>query len=75
MSLSAVPVLSSVCNSLVATNISAGGIINFLGLAAINKPLSSLKAAILITASSNEVSFKSAAVDGLFELLPPLTVG
>ena len=75
MSLSAVPTLPSVCNSLVATNINAGGMINFLGLAAINKPLSSTKAAISITICSSEVSFKSAFVVSLFLLLPPATVG
>ena len=75
MSLSAVATLNSDCRILVATNINAGGMINFLGLAAINKPLSSTKAAISITACSRDVSFKSAPDVGLLRLLPPATVG
>ena len=75
ISLSAVPTRSSVCNRRVATNISAGGMINLRGRAAINRPRSSVNAAISITACSSEVSFKSAFVDGLFEFVPPSTVG
>jgi hypothetical protein len=41
-----VPTRSSVSNKRVATNCNDGGMINLRGLAAINKPLSSVHAAI-----------------------------
>ena len=66
---------SSVCSNLVATNINAGGTINLRGRAAINRPRSSVNAAISITACSSEVSFKSAFTAGLLEFVPPPTVG
>ena len=50
-SLSAVAVLKVVSNSLSAVNIKAGGTISLVGLAAINKPLSSVNAAISIIAT------------------------
>ena len=73
--------LSDVCTrpgdsiSLSATNCNAGGIMSFVACALIFMPLSSLKSEISINDCSNEVSFKSAAVDNSFlkSMLP--TVG
>jgi hypothetical protein len=76
MSLSAVDTRSSVSNRRVATNCSAGGITSFLeGLAAIRRPRSSVQPAIWITAASSEVSLRSAATAGRFELVLPDTRG
>ena len=74
-SLSAVPVLCAVSSRRSAVNIKAGGTINRVGLAAINKPLSSVKAAMSIIAFSKDVSLRSAAVLGRLLFLPPETKG
>ena len=75
MSLSAVPTLSSESIKRVATNCNAGGRISLRGLAAINRPRSSVQPAIEITAASKEVSFKSTPVAGVFAFTPPETNG
>ena len=66
---------SSVCSNLVATNINAGGTINLRGRAAINRPRSSVNAAISITDCSSEVSFKSALTASLLAFVLPPTDG
>jgi hypothetical protein len=63
-SLSEVPTLSVEFIILSATNCNCLGIINFIPLKATIRPLSSTKPAILIKASSRDVSLRSAAVTG-----------
>ena len=66
ISLSAVPTRRVDFKILSAVNCSAEGIIIFKPLAAIFKPLSSLKPAMSIIACSSEVSLKSADVVNSF---------
>ena len=74
-SLSAVPGLKLEFNNLSATNCSCLGIISFIPLRAIINPLSSTKPAILIKASSKDVSLRSAATVGSLAKVPPFVSG
>ena len=75
MSLSAVAGLIGDFMILSAVNCSSFGIIIFLPVEAIFKPLSSTNPAMSINDCSSEVSLRSAATVRTFEKVPPVASG